>query len=301
MRVDDLIDAIGKIDPEYVKEAELDGGETEDRKLSSGKKNRAAYRGKSSYRVALSLAACMVLLLFAGTAARWHFHAGYESDSAEFAMEAEDKNETAMMEEAVAEEGAAAETIVEEAAEKEDTAEETADLAADSSVTGMVFVVNETNQSEGVLKESVTSDRNVTALKKSREELEDYYGVSFTDEMFPDDLSCQKDCEDAFVLYYDDTDNVVSDENTLNYVNEEKERSVSITLSRLAQWEKLSDYETSVIQGQEMIICHYTEENREYYAVFFERSGVHFKIKTENITETELKELLNQFLTENQT
>ena len=207
MRVDDFLDAMGKIDPRYVDEAETN-----------------VLRQSRIRNMVKPLAACVALFLLLGIS-------GYN-----YLMQNSKASADCAMPEEMYEESASTTIGAEDFGE---TVEEEFEAEDGKDTSGMLE--SEVNTSDGTDGSNVSPGQGVT------EELKDEYGIAFSVNGIPEDLSCQT---------------IEKTENTycLIYKNEDGSRSLTITFSN----------DKAALTGE-----------------ILEKEGVYVTISGENLTEEE--------------
>lgn len=295
MKNTDWIDAIGKIDPAYVKEAE--------------QWNKAAQK-KRNLRHFTAMAACVCILLAGAVVS--------------FDLWVQNKDTGAETESAVAEgmnEGASAKN------ERNDTAIATAEEEQTEEVE--VTSVEESADANEQITINEVSELTTVAIdmgyeqeeRMSAEELEQYYGVTVFPKNLPESLAAyaeEYDTDTAYVqssiqpldgekeknqtsdsrsIYYNKDHQVVDDNNTFLYESEDGNRSLEIGVRTMesgiiTEFED-DDLKTSVINNREVTIARLAAEDECYLAIFT-KEGVTFTIQTKNLTEEELLMVLRE-------
>lgn len=295
MKNTDWIDAIGKIDPAYVKEAE--------------QWNKAAQK-KRNLRHFTAMAACVCILLAGAVVS--------------FDLWVQNKDTGAETESAVAEgmnEGASAKN------ERNDTAIATAEEEQTEEVE--VTSVEESADANEQITINEVSELTTVAIdmgyeqeeRMSAEELEQYYGVTVFPKNLPESLAAyaeEYDTDTAYVqssiqpldgekeknqttaersIYYNKDHQVVDDNNTFLYESEDGNRSLEIGVRTMesgiiTEFED-DDLKTSVINNREVTIARLAAEDECYLAIFT-KEGVTFTIRTKNLTEEELLMVLRE-------
>lgn len=295
MKNTDWIDAIGKIDPAYVKEAE--------------QWNKAAQK-KRNLRHFTAMAACVCILLAGAVVS--------------FDLWVQNKDTGAETESAVAEgmnEGASAKNERNDTAiataEEEQTEEVEVTSVEESADANEQITINEVSE----LTTIAIDVGNGQEERMSAEELEQYYGVTVFPKNLPESLVAyaeEHDTDTAYVqssiqpldgekeknqttaersIYYNKDHQVVDDNNTFLYESEDGNRSLEIGVRTMesgiiTEFED-DDLKTSVINNREVTIARLAAEDECYLAIFTKK-GVTFTIQTKNLTEEELLMVLRE-------
>ncbi len=283
-------DAVGKIDPAYVREAE------QWKKLS-----RRAFLTK---RV-LPMAACICVLL-TGAAFGWNrlFDGGSTGDTCGVEMAAEnqaDRPESAQDTAAEAEdENENTKTFVENEAE---TAQDTAAGSVESlqgSKEGQEddIFINSMDQLKTICIDIGADHEKHFGAEKAQE----YYGVKVLPEQIPEGLEFSD--KQSFTVAYSKSGEVVEDDNTFSWKNEDGSIQLDVnvrTVDRgtITEFEE-DDLKASRINGIEVNILQYAGENAECYLAIFEKEGVTFTISSKNLTEEAFLTVLQELCGEQQ-
>lgn len=277
MSVDQLVDAIGKINPKYVEEAEKEQNFAES-SVWAEKKRHSGW--KKQHTLWLSLAACFGLLLLAGTTRILYINLAPGADSAA---------DTCYEESAGASDMAAESAAEEQMAEDAGSTENVDDLALEK------IVINEWKEVASTQVGNMSTEINAKTV--SADELEVYYGVKIFPKQLPEDLAMNAETQEDYYLYYDNTDNLVADENELFYQSKDGLRSLQITVSKLTGETDFADWEVSVIGGQEVVLLHWQgSQEEECYQAIYENAGVYFKVDSTNLTEAEMLGIVRDLL-----
>lgn len=295
MKKTDWIDAIGKIDPAYVKEAE--------------QWSKAAQK-KRNLRHFTAMASCVCVLLAGAVVS--------------FDLWVQNKDTGAETESAVAEgmnEGASAKNERNDTAiataEEEQTEEVEVTSVEESADANEQIMINEVSE----LTTIAIDVGNGQEERMSAEELEQYYGVTVFPKNLPENLVAyaeEHDTDTAYVqssiqpldgekeknqttaersIYYNKDHQVVDDNNTFLYESEDGNRSLEIgvrtTESGIITEFEDDDLKTSVINNREVTIARLAAEDECYLAIFT-KEGVTFTIQTKNLTEEELLMVLRE-------
>lgn len=268
-------DAVGKIDPAYVREAE------QWKKLS-----RRAFLTK---RV-LPMAACICVLL-TGAAFGWNrlFDGGSTGDTCGVEMAAEnqaDRPESAQDTAAEAEdENENTKTFVENEAE---TAQDTAAGSVES------LQGSKEGQEDDIFINSVDQLKTICIdigadheKHLGAEQAQEYYGVKVLPEQIPEDLNVSE--EPSFTVAYSKSGEVVLDNNTFSWKSEDGSMQLDVNVrtvdSGMITGVEEDDLKASKINGTEVDILQYTRENVACYVALFEKEGVTFTVSSKNLTE----------------
>lgn len=268
-------DAVGKIDPAYVREAE------QWKKLS-----RRAFLTK---RV-LPMAACICVLL-TGAAFGWNrlFDGGSTGDTCGVEMAAgnqTDRPESAQDTTAEAEdEKKNTKTFVENEAE---TAQDTAAGSVES------LQGSKEGQEDDIFINSVDQLNTVCIdigadheEQFGAEQAQEYYGVKVLPEQIPEDLNVSE--EPSFTVAYSKSGEVVLDNNTFSWKSEDGSMQLDVNVRTVDSGMITEAYEddlkASRINGTEVDILQYTREDVACYVALFEKEGVTFTVSSKNLTE----------------
>lgn len=308
MKIDELLDALGKIDPVYIEEAE---------------KARFARRRRVKYWV--PAAACAALLALGGGVGLWRLNYS-EADYMESAAEqtgaadaaacedvaasgmAENAEEAALAggvdgiapEESV--EGTASAGSTDQAAPAE-SADETvlAESAGENAAADNVWKVNEV----GELQTAVACGAEAPAKVEyyTAEELEAYYGISILPELLPEGYALEG--TETYAVGYDAGGNVVEDNCTLIYRDSETGGELRISARTVDLGEMTSFADTklaaSVIGGTEVTVGHYRTGSsgsgeRDGYLAVYQKDGVTVTVEGTAMKEADFRMALESLL-----
>lgn len=291
-------DAIGKIDPAYVREAE------QWKKLS-----RRAFLVK---RV-LPMAACICVLL-TGAAFGWNylFDGGSTGDTCGVEMAAgspADRSESAQAETADAgDERENTKTSVEdeEEAAQTTTAENVQDKTTESAES---LQGGKEGQEDDIFINSVDQLNTVCIdigadheEQFGAEQAQEYYGVKVLPEQVPEGLDFSK--EQTFTVAYSKSGEVVRDENTFSWRSEDGSMQLDVNVRTVDSGMITEVYEddlkVSKINGTEVNILQYTGEDVAGYVAIFEKEGVTFTVSSKNLTEEAVLAVLQELCGEQQ-
>lgn len=268
-------DAVGKINPAYVREAE------QWKKLS-----RRAFLTK---RV-LPMAACICVLL-TGAALGWNhlFDGGSTGDTCGVEMAAEnqaDRPESAQDTTAEAEdEKENIKTFVENEAE---TAQDTAAGSVERLQGGKEgqeddIFINSVDQLKTICIDVGADHEKHFGAEKAQE----YYGVKVLPEQIPEGLNVSE--KPSFTVAYSKSGEVVLDNNTFSWRSGDGSMQLDVNVrtvdSGTITGVEEDDLKVSKINGTEVDILQYTGENVAYYVAIFEKEGVDFTVSSVNLTE----------------
>ncbi len=288
MNVDALIDAIGKIDPRYVEEAEREQNfsesfvsemDSKSRQTVTVQTKKERHGGWKKQRTLwLSLAACIGLLVLVGTTGVLYINLAPSADSTADACYEESAEATGMAENDMIEEEAAV-----------DLESGVEDLAQDK------IVINEWEEIASIQTDIQAT--NMTAENISAEELEAYYGVKIFPEQLPEDLTISAELQKNYYLYYDKDGNLTADENEVFYQSKDGVRSLQIFVSGVTGKTDTNDWEVSVIDGYEVVLLHWqSSQGEEKYRAEFENGDVYFKVDGTNLTQEEILDIVRDLL-----
>ena len=283
-------DAVGKIDPAYVREAE------QWKKLS-----RRAFLTK---RV-LPMAACICVLL-TGAAFGWNrlFDGGSTGDTCGVEMAAEnqaDRPESAQDTAAEAEdEKENTKTFVEDEAE---TAQDTAAGSVESLQGGKEgqeddIFINSVDQLKTICIDIGADHEKHFGAEKAQE----YYGVKVLPEQIPEGLNVSEEL--SFTVAYSKSGEVVLDNNTFSWKSEDGSMQLDVNVrtvdSGTITGVEEDDLKASKINGTEVDILQYTREDVACYVALFEKEGVTFTVSSQNLTEEAFLTVLQELCGEQQ-
>lgn len=262
MKAMEMMHAIGGIDAKYVQEAE------------SYKKKRH----KVIYKV-LPAAACLVLLLGVG---------GYELLYQDTSESGELAEETAISPDSLEGE----EAMVGSASDGDDAS----GLATQESSS---LIVNEVDSFTAISYDMQAPDQTVSYTV---EELQDYYGVRIV----PEDTIAgfglaEQAPEMEYEVGYDESGEVVSDNNTICWQSEDGTRVLKVsartTESGIITTFTEDDLEKSQVAGTDVTVAHDAGNTAvDYYLSIYETNGVTVTLETEGLSETDVQNVLNELL-----
>lgn len=279
MKIEKLIDAIGQIKPEYIKEAE-----TWKPSEKKAHKRKGILQFKSLKRL-LPVAACVCLLAAGGVYGLLN-DGGAATEESTGALES--------MEEAA--EDSAGEGGMADGAAPQDAADE-AGIGEAESAAGAVqqdrIIINEVKEFSGAVYCGVEPSREEFYTSV---ELQEYYGVRILPEELPEGLVLSDAEEQTYRVAYNEKDEVMDDNNKLIYQNAKGDRKLEISVRTTESGEITSfadaDLEASVIGGKEVAIGHYregsTEAQSDGYLATFEKAGVSFTVQSTGLSEEEI-------------
>ncbi len=283
-------DAVGKINPAYVREAE------QWKKLS-----RRTFLTK---RV-LPMAACICVLL-TGAALGWNrlFDGGSTGDTCGVEMAAENQADRP-------------ESAQDTAAEAEDEKENTKIFAEDEAETAQDTAAGSVESLQGG-KEGQEDDIFINSVDQLKticidigadhekhfgaEKAQEYYGVKVLPEQIPEGLNVSEEL--AFTVAYSKSGEVVLDNNTFSWKSEDGSMQLDVNVrtvdSGTITGVEEDDLKVSKINGTEVDILQYTGEDVAYYVAIFEKEGVDFTISSVNLTEEAFLTVLQELCGEQQ-
>ena len=283
-------DAVGKIDPAYVREAE------QWKKLS-----RRAFLTK---RV-LPMAACICVLL-TGAAFGWNrlFDGGSTGDTCGVEMAA--GNQTDRPE-------SAQDTTAEAEDEKENTktfVENEAETAQDTAAGSVESLQGSKEGQEDDIFINSVDQLNTVCIdigadheeQFGAEQAQEYYGVKVLPEQIPEDLNVSE--EPSFTVAYSKSGEVVLDNNTFSWKSEDGSMQLDVNVRTVDSGMITEAYEddlkASRINGTEVDILQYTREDVACYVALFEKEGVTFTVSSKNLTEEAFLTVLQELCGEQQ-
>lgn len=283
-------DAVGKINPAYVREAE------QWKKLS-----RRTFLTK---RV-LPMAACICVLL-TGAALGWNrlFDGGSTGDTCGVEMAAENQADRP-------------ESAQDPAAEAEDEKENTKTFAEDEAETAQDTSAGSVESLQGG-KEGQEDDIFINSVDQLKticidvgadhekhfdaEKAQEYYGVKVLPEQIPEGLNVSE--EPSFTVAYSKSGEVVLDNNTFSWRSGDGSMQLDVNVrtvdSGTITGVEEDDLKVSKINGTEVDILQYTGEDVAYYVAIFEKEGVDFTVSSVNLTEEAFLTVLQELCGEQQ-
>lgn len=288
MRVEDLADALGAIDPLYVQEAER----RNDAKQADAEKIRHRLTwGMMRFPVA----ACFCLMVAGSAFGIWRYGSLGSEDGTAGGMESAAENRADIAEESAATDSAG---MTEGNAEADGT-----DIVKDAAETGSGgYEIEETQIIVHEVEELSATYYDiagpVTEQYFTAEELKDYYGVRILPKALPKGLPAAGELHQEYAIAYGEDGEVLSDNIKIAFANGDRE--LTISLRTMESGEVISfaepDLETSVIAGRNVTIGHYslgtgTAEEDGYLAIF-EKGGVTFTLQSRNLSKEEFLSVL---------
>lgn len=309
MKIDELLDALGKIDPVYIEEAE---------------KTRFARRRRAKYWV--PAVACAALLVLGGSFGLWRLDngaadmaesTGEAAGAADMAESTGDAAGTADMAESAAEAADASDAAA--PGEKADAAEGTAsgNVADDgAAVTGAVPEYAENAGPEAA--ETVWKMNEVEELQTAvacgaapasveyytAEQLEDYYGIRILPGTLPGDYALEDAAEKKYAVGYGSDGSVIEDNCTLLFKDAHGgELRISARTIDMGEMTSFADTKlaASEIGGTEVTVGHYrigssgSGESDAYLAIY-EKDGVTVTVEGIAMKEADFKIVLESLL-----
>lgn len=283
-------DAVGKIDPAYVREAE------QWKKLS-----RRTFLTK---RV-LPMAACICVLL-TGAAFGWNrlFDGGSTGDTCGVEMAAENQADRP-------------ESAQDTAAEAEDEKENTKAFVEDETKTAQDTSAGSVEDLQGG-KEGQEDDIFINSVDQLKticidigadheehfgaEKAQEYYGVKVLPEQIPEGMNFSE--KPSFTVVYSKSGEVVLDNNTFSWRSGDGSMQLDVNVrtvdsGTITGYEE-DDLKISKINGTEVDILQYTGEDVACYVAIFEKEGVDFTISSVNLTEEAFLTVLQELCGEQQ-
>lgn len=297
MKMEELADAIGAIDPVYVEEAER--WKRADGKSGAKRKNYRTWRLK---RI-LPVAACLCVAAAGGIYGVWNDgsprtedsivgSAEYAADSAAEGMES--AAESAGLDSA---EDTFSDASPEASAATAESPGEDLDMEAD----GMRVVINEIEELQAAVCDiaETAEERYFTA-----EELEEYYGVRLLPDSLPEGFTSGETAEKEYTVLYDENGKVINDNIKLSFRNNDTAGELDISVRTTESGEIISfaepDPEISRIYGRDVTIGHYTARSgmieESAYLAIFKKGGVTFTLQGRNLSEEDFLGVLENLI-----
>ncbi|MGN0142566.1 MAG: hypothetical protein ACI4AD_10085 [Roseburia sp.] len=300
MKIDDLMDAIGKINLCYVKEAEDRSDYEESAEGNGNVRKTVRWRHRSLW---LSAVACLCILVLGGTYGLWLQKGGSDTASSGAVMEsaADDRMDGGMSDVT----GAGAENG------KESVADDEMDGGM-SDVTGAVEEAAEENAAGAVEDIRINEITEVSGMdicmaepasikEMTLEEAEDYYGLRLLPEVLPEGVSLSED--GALHIAYAEDGSVMDDNNRLIFRDAEGEMRLQIQ-ARTTESDSITEFveddlETSTIAGTSLTIGHGSwQEEQSYYLAIYREGAVTVTVQGYGIGQEDLLAVLRSLLAE---
>ncbi len=292
MRLDDLMDAIGKIDLRFVKEAEdaSDYGTEENKKTS----NRKLFKFVRKNRI-LTAAACLAIILVGGSSAfLLTFRCGSSQKSADM---------TGAVEEA--KNGAYEENAAENNAADASTADGGVDTGGQTDTDGVTDTdealaeeihINEIDQ---VIGTAICMAEPSEIKELTVEEAEDYYGVRLMPQTIPQGL-IYDDTQPIQVGYTSDG-TVMDDNNTLRFLDEDETTRLKIS-ARTTNSGTITEFASDTLEksviGDTTLTIGYDASGDGYYLAIYEKAGTIVTAEGTGISQEEMLTVLRSLLAE---
>lgn len=274
LKVDDLVDAIGKIDATYVAEAE-----------QAYVKKKINIRKKSYLKIGLSLVACLGLFIFGGIWMQQSNIADKMSSTADMA-ETPQVNEyqgSATVPQGEVEEG-----------ESYESAQEESDAATveNGEISGFFYknertdVAVEKDGEDVQLLLGEASEDKTTSENRTVGELEEYYGIVLSSELVSERFKQTRIKSD-------------SDSCILNFKQKHGEGRLMITAgntvtSRFGNLFEQSEQQVSEWNGYQVIFLQLDQEN--HYLAQYQSGKRYVEVEAQSLTEEEFLEVLKSLL-----
>ena len=293
MRLDDLMDAIGKIDLRFVKEAEdaSDYGNEEKEQASPKKLFKFVRRNRI-----LTAAACLAIILVGGSSAfLLTFRCGSSQKSADMTGAVEEAKNGAY-EENAAENNAADASSPDGGADTGGGQTDTEGVAESDEALAEEIHINEIDQ---VIGTAICMAQPSGIKELTVEEAEAYYGVRLMPQTIPEGLSYD-DTQPIQVGYTSDG-TVMDDNNTLRFLDEDETARIKIS-ARTTNSGTITEFasdslETSVI-GDTTLTIGYDASGDGYYLAIYEKAGTTVTVEGTGIGEGEMLTVLRALLAE---
>lgn len=276
MKIDDLMDAIGKINLCYVKEAEDRNDYEESAEGNGNVRKTVRWRHRSLW---LSAAACLCILVLGGTYGIWLQKGGSDTASSGAVMEsaADDRMDG----------GTSDVTGAGEEAVEENAAGAVEDIR-----------INEITEVSGM---EICMAEPASIKEMTLEEAEDYYGLRLLPEVLPEGVSLSED--GALHIAYAEDGSVMDDNNRLIFRDAEGEMRLQIQ-ARTTESDSITEFveddlETSTIAGTSLTIGHGSwQEEQSYYLAIYREGAVTVTVQGYGIGQEDLLAVLRSLLAE---
>lgn len=289
MRLDDLVDAIGKIDLRFVKEAEDASDYGNEEKEQTSKK---LFKFVRRNRI-LTAAACLAIILVGGSSAfLLTFRCGSSQKSSDMTGAVEEAKNGAYEENAAENNAADAST----ADGGVDTGGQTDGIAETDEALAEEIHINEIDQ---VIGTAICMAEPSEIKELTVEEAEAYYGVRLMPQTIPEGLSY----DDTLPIQvgYTSDGTVMDDNNTLRFLDGEETARLKIS-ARTTNSGTITEFasdslETSVI-GDTTLTIGYDASGDGYYLAIYEKAGTTVTVEGTGIGEDEMLAVLRALLVE---
>lgn len=293
MRLDDLMDAIGKIDLRFVKEAEdvSDYGTEENKKNS----NRKLFKFVRKNRI-LTAAACLAIILVGGSSAfLLTFRCGSSQKSADMTGAVEEAKNGAY-EENAAENNAADASSPDSGADTGGGQTDTDGVAdTDEALTEEIHI----NEIDQVIGTAICMAEPSEIKELTVEEAEDYYGVRLMPQTIPQGL-IYDDTQPIQVGYTSDG-TVMDDNNTLRFLDEDETARLKIS-ARTTNSGTITEFASDTLEksviGDTTLTIGYDASGDGYYLAIYEKAGTIVTAEGTGISQEEMLTVLRSLLAE---
>ena len=284
MRLDDLMDAIGKIDLRFVKEAEdaSDYGSEENKKNS----NRKLFQFVRKNRI-LTAAACLAIVLVGGSAAfLLTFRCGSSSQKSADMTGAVEETKNDDYEENAAENNAA----------DADAADGGVDTAETEEALAEEIHINEIDE---VIGTAICMAEPSEIKELTVEEAEAYYGVRLMPQAIPEGLSY--DDTQTIQAGYTSDGTVMDDNNTLRFLDGDETARLKIS-ARTTNSGSITEFASDTLEksviGDTTLTIGYDASGSGYYLAIYEKAGTIVTIEGTGISQDEMLAVLRSLLAE---
>jgi len=314
MRADDLIDAIGNIDPIYVEEAEI-----------------VKMRRKPPYPILISAAACICILAAVqqiGLLQTGRSGSNYALQEEIAAPEAENQEMTldkgmltdeemaadVEMEPGMEEEGmASGSSQTQKELDDKEEKTEISDLSEDSlnqiqktlgedgqlaraEAAEDTIVINQIEELQATVID-IKAPEEIKSI--TIEELEGYYAVTIIPDNLPEDLKLTQK-EQGYKIGYDKEGKVVEDSNQIIYENQKGSRNLKISARTVDTGEIISfvdnTLQESTIKDTRVTIGYCKNDEGGYYIAIYKVDGVTLTVESMNLSQEEFTAVLRGLL-----
>lgn len=292
MRVEDLAEAMGEIDPVYVQEAERWNAAQQ---TGSEKIGHRLTRGMQRFPVA----ACFCIMVAGSILGIWSYGNSRSEDGTAGGMESAAENRADIAEESAATDSAG---MTEGNAEAGST-----DIAKDAAETESGgYEIEETqiiiHEVEELSATYYDIAGPVTEQYFTAEELEAYYGVRFLPNILPKGLPTIGELHQEYAIAYGEDGEVLCDNIKIAFVGGDRELTIALRTKESGEVIAFAepDLEASVIAGRNVTIGHYRVGNgtteEDGYLAIFEKGGVTFTLQSRNLSEEEILSVLTDLV-----
>lgn len=293
MRLDDLMDAIGKIDLRFVKEAEdaSDYGSEENKKNS----NRKLFKFVRKNRI-LTVAACLAIVLVGGSAAfLLTFRCGSSSQKSADMTGAVEETKNDAYEENAAENNAADAGAADGGVDTGGQTDTDGVAETDEALTEEIHI----NEIDEVIGTAICMAEPSEIKELTVEEAEAYYGVRLMPQAIPEGLSY--DDTQTIQVGYTSDGTVMDDNNTLRFLDGDETARLKIS-ARTTNSGSITEFASDTLEksviGDTTLTIGYDASGSGYYLAIYEKAGTIVTVEGTGISQDEMLAVLRSLLAE---